>query len=1005
MDLRPDDKADPRTDSDWFTTLAESAWFAVFVYKRDHPDERDHFVYANPACARLTGYEIPELLGMSVADLLPADHRSLFPDLEKDFTELPFGHDPLEVKIVRRDGQELWVSFSAGDTTYDGSKAQIGIAVDVTARRAAVETLNTKLEYDNVLAEISHRFLRIEQNDLERGVERALQTICEAADVDRGALFELTSDGNGFAAVHRFDADNLPQDPGDLGGNELEKASWLMERLRRGEAVNIPRVAGLPKEARAVRTLFEERGVESLVCVPLFIGDRMQGMTVFSAVKTPASWGPEHLRLFHVGTEILGSAIHRIRAERDLRASREWLELAQRAGRSAAWEWHLTDDSLVFSTSTAEIFGVDPEHVPRTGAQLLQLIPEQDRERISDTFKRIFSTGEPYLLEHRIQIPDHGSVWVMVRGQVQRDRDGNVIRITGFSADISERKLAEQALRREKELAQVTLASIGDGVVRTDSEGCIDFLNPAAERLIGVTLHQVQQQPLSEIYRVVDENTGAARPNVVDRCLATRRIIEPAESPVLVRSDGSEFAVRESAAPIITQEGALVGAVLVFKDVSQLRGLQKRMIHLAAHDPLTGLINRREFEQRLAEAVSEAATSARQFVLCYLDLDEFKVVNDTCGHGAGDELLRQLTSVLATAVSAGDTLARLGGDEFGILFTDCTVDDARRQARTLLDAVRQYRFLWEDRVFEVGASIGIVPVVGEGGNLAELLSAADSACYIAKDRGRNQIHISQPDDSEIAVRHREMQWVETINRAIEDGRFRLFGQLICPIQQPSGPVYKEILLRLIDQEGEMILPSQFIPAAERFRMMPAIDKWVLEAALQAIGRLGKSESDATRAFTINLSGQSLVNPELLELIVKGLDRNGVPPSKVLFEITETAAISNLSVACDLIRELREKGCRFILDDFGSGLSSFRYLKNLAVDFLKIDGELVRNIAQDPIQREMVAAIHRIGASMGIRTIGEWVESSEVENELRDIGVDYAQGFSVARPVPFGAVSS
>jgi len=863
----------------------------------------------------------------------------------------------------------------------------------------------TNLEFENVLAEISHRFLRIEADDLEGGVERALQTICEAAGVDRGALFELTSDGTKVTAVHGFGTENHEEAAGGFVGYELEKIPWLMERLRRGEVVNIPLVADLPEEAGAVRTLLEGRGVQSLVCVPLFIGDRMQGMTSFSAVEQPASWGPEHLRLLRVGAEILGSAIHRLRAERELRASREWLELAQRAGRSAAWEWHPTDDSLVFSTSTAGIFGVDPERLPRTGSQLLQLVPEKDRERIADTFRRIFSTGEPYLIEHRVEIPDHGSVWVMVRGQVQRDCDGQVTRIVGVSADITERKHAEQALRREKEHAQVTLASIGDGVVRTDSEGRIDFLNPAAERLIGVTLHQVQHQPLSAVYRVADENTGRARPNVVDQCLATRRIIEPAESSVLIRSDDSEFAVRESAAPIITKDGTLVGAVLVFKDVSQLRGLQRRMTHLATHDPLTGLINRREFELRLAEAVSEAAASTRRFALCYLDLDEFKVVNDTCGHGAGDELLRQLTSVLAAAITAGDTLARLGGDEFGILYSDCTIDDARRQARTLLDAIRQYRFLWEDRVFEVGASIGIVPVVGAGGNLAELLSAADSACYLAKDRGRNQIHVSQPDDSEIAVRHREMQWVEKINRAIEDGRFRLFGQMIRPIQQPTGPVYKEILLRLIDQDGDMVLPSQFIPAAERFRMMPAIDKWVLDAALTEIGRLGDSETDATDAFTINLSGQSLVDPDLMELIVRGLDRNGISPSRVLFEITETAAISNLSVASDFIRELRDRGCRFILDDFGSGLSSFRYLKSLDVDFLKIDGELVRNIAQDPIQREMVAAIHRIGASMGIRTIGEWVESADVERELREIGVDYAQGFSIARPAPFGIDSS
>jgi len=505
---------------------------------------------------------------------------------------------------------------------------------------------------------------------------------------------------------------------------------------------------------------------------------------------------------------------------------------------------------------------------------------------------------------------------------------------------------------------------------------------------------------LSGFYRSITADTRTPRPNVVEECLGSRHVMEPAEASLLILEDGSELAVRESAAPIIAENEELVGAVLVFTNVSQLRSLQQRMEHLASHDPLTGLINRREFELRLADAISDAGSSLRQHILCYLDLDEFKLVNDTCGHGAGDELLRQLTSVMSSVIPKGNTLARLGGDEFGILFMNCDPDEATAHAQSLLDAVRQYRFQWEGQIFEVAASIGIVPVVGGNGNLAELLSAADSACYVAKDRGRNQIHVTRIDDSAVRVRHTEMLWVERINRALHEDRFRLFKQPIRPLQKRDGPQYHELLLRLVDIEGKIVAPNQFITAAERYRMMPVIDLWVVGAALNSIGTIANSADEITAAFTINLSGQSFGNAELKTLILEQLDHFQIPPGRVMFEITETAAISNLSQALEFMNTLRERGCRFILDDFGSGLSSFRYLKSLDIEFLKIDGELVREIATDPIQREMVAAIHRIGESMGIQTIGEWVENSEIEQTLFEIGVDYAQGWEVGRPEPF-----
>jgi diguanylate cyclase (GGDEF)-like protein/PAS domain S-box-containing protein len=853
--------------------------------------------------------------------------------------------------------------------------------------------------FERLLTSISHHFLRLEAHNLEVGIVGALRSICEATGADRGALLEITSNGSKkIASAHTFSEDEVSWKPNGIKGQPTDQMTWLAERLARRETVHFSASDEFPAEAEAERRFFEDQQLQSVVCVPLVSDGELQAMTCFGATKQQQDWKPAHIDFFHGATEILGSAIYRLRTELELAASREWLELAHRAGHSTAWEWVPEDDSLTFSNSTAEVFGVPASVLPKTGADLLEFIPVADHHLISSTFSKVFSTGRPYEIEHRFEIPGKGTVWALVRGLVQRDADGRIEKVVGVSADITKRKLAEHELQREKEHAQVTLSSISDGVARTDAAGRIDFLNPTAERLLGIRLPQVKGQMLSRFYRSIAPEARTPKPNVVEQCLSSRHVLEPAEASLLVLEDGSELAVRESAAPIVAENGDLLGAVLVFTNVTQLRTLQRRMEHLATHDPLTGLINRREFESRLGEAITDAANSFRQHILCYLDLDEFKVVNDTCGHGAGDELLRQLTSVLSAVIPTGATLARLGGDEFGVLFTNCDPEEAAEHAQTMIDAVRQYRFQWEDQIFEVAASIGMVPVVGGNGNLSELLSAADSACYVAKDRGRNEIHITRIDDSAVRVRHTEMRWVEKINRALHENRFRLFVQPIRPLQNPDSPHFNELLLRLVDVEGKFVAPTQFITAAERYRMMPAIDLWVVGAALETISSADIRPESPIR-FTINLSGQSFANTELKNLILDQFDRLQIAPETILFEITETAAISNLADALDFMRVLRRRGSRFILDDFGSGLSSFRYLRDLDIDFLKIDGGLVREIARDPIQREMVAAIHRIGESMGIQTIGEWVENPEIEKVLKEIGVDYAQGWGIARPEP------
>ncbi len=568
------------------------------------------------------------------------------------------------------------------------------------------------------------------------------------------------------------------------------------------------------------------------------------------------------------------------------------------------------------------------------------------------------------------------------------------------SAEI-ERKLAEEALAKEKELAQVTLASIGDGVIRTDAAGVVDYLNPVAERLTGWSAAEACGQPVARVFNVIDDGTRKPLPNAVERCLSEGRVIEHSGYSMLVQHDGRECAIRDSVAPILDHQGCVTGTVLVFKDVTQLRGMEREMIYLASHDPLTGLINRREFEKHLQQCLDTAFEDKREHALFYLDLDEFKVVNDTCGHLAGDELLKQVTTLLRSHMRKADAdhLARLGGDEFGVLMEDTSLEHARELGDRLRSAVRQYCFGWQERIFEIGVSIGLVPITADSGDMAHVLSAADAACYVAKESGRNRMHEYQPDDRALAERYGEMQWIYKIHKALVENRFYLYRQSIHELHgDGSEPPLCEIFIRMIEEDGRLAMPAAFIPAAERYHLITSIDRWVIHSAFMALACGTLSHGDTTR-FAINLSGQSLGDDAFLDYVLGEIEATGIAPERIFFEITETAAVGNLAKAMHFIRVLKELGFHFVLDDFGSGLSSFAYLKNLQVDFLKIDGSFVRDMVGSSVQRALVESIHQIGQVMGIRTIAECVEDRITLEALREIGVDYAQGYGLSMPEP------
>ncbi|HTQ79114.1 MAG TPA: EAL domain-containing protein, partial [Thermoanaerobaculia bacterium] len=581
-----------------------------------------------------------------------------------------------------------------------------------------------------------------------------------------------------------------------------------------------------------------------------------------------------------------------------------------------------------------------------------------------------------------------------------RNGMGQIEGCIAIALDITDRRQAEEALHREKERAQVTLASIGDGVIRSDAAGRIDYINPVAERLTGWSSERALGRPVSEVFKIIDEGSRRSMADPVARCLQAGKVVESQGHALLQSFDGREFAVHDSAAPIHGRKGELIGAVLVFKDVTQLRGLEREMAYLASHDALTDLINRREFEVRLKRAIRSARAQERHHVLLYLDLDEFKVVNDTCGHLVGDEMLKQVTAILRARVRKSDVLARLGGDEFGVLLEDCPLAQARQVAEEIRRTVREFRFFFKEKIFEVGVSIGLVPIDEGSGDLAQVLSAADAACYVAKDRGRNRVHEYEPDDTLVSERHGEMQWIQRIHRAFEDHRFRLYYQTIQPLSPgPDSELMCEVFIRMLDRKGQLIEPTAFISAAERYHMIGSIDRWVVRTAFRALAEAQRQELARPLLFTLNLSGQSLSEETFLPFVLEELARSGVDAQRICFEITETAAISKLDSAMHFIMVLKEQGFRFVLDDFGSGLSSFAYLRDLKVDYLKIDGEFVQGMVEDRVKRALVESIHQIGHVMGIITIAECVEDRQTMEALSEIGVDYAQGFWITRPQP------
>ncbi|MEH2165634.1 MAG: EAL domain-containing protein [Nostoc sp.] len=658
---------------------------------------------------------------------------------------------------------------------------------------------------------------------------------------------------------------------------------------------------------------------------------------------------------------------------------------------------HLPDGTLTFvNQAFALYFERSPEEL--IGSRYQPIIFEADRQRVAQLIASMSADHPVVIIENRVVVADEVR-WAQWHNRMLFDEQGCFIEFQSVGRDITALKQIEETLFQEKELAQVTLQSIGDAVITTDVFGRIQYLNPVAESLIGCSQASAQGLPLVEVFQIVHETTRQPVQNPIERALEENRIVDLANHTVLMTENAQEIAIEDSTAPIRNREGQVIGAVMVFHDVTQNRQLALQLSWQASHDALTGLVNRQEFERQVEEALRLAKLDYQVHGLCYLDLDRFKIVNDTCGHLAGDELLRQIAVLLQEKIRKTDTLARLGGDEFGVLLNQCMPEQALRVANELRECVQEFRFVWQEQVFSIGVSIGLVGIDKNSESLAEIISTADAACYTSKKRGRNRVYLAKTDDQERLQQHGQMQWVSRISEALESNWFCLYAQKIAAItpRNQNGNHY-EVLLRLRDEQGNLVLPMAFIPAAERYNLMHLIDRWVIRTLFRNWSRV---VSDKQSIYAINLSGSSINDDQFIDFLYEQFTLHPISPQRICFEITETVAIANFVKAKQFIESLQKMGCRFALDDFGVGMSSFAYLKSLPVDYLKIDGSFIRNIVENPVDDAIVTAITRISSVMGIQTIAEFVENDAILERIMSLGIDYAQGYGIAVPCPLG----
>lgn len=650
-----------------------------------------------------------------------------------------------------------------------------------------------------------------------------------------------------------------------------------------------------------------------------------------------------------------------------------------------------------WNPAAEQMFGYSADQM--IGQSILKIYPPDRYIEASAHFEKIHS-GQDISTFETVRLRKDGSTFaVSITVSPLRDVHGKLMGLSKILRDISVEQQIRQALAYEHERLKVTMDSIGDAVITTDEYGMVQYLNPVAEDLTGWKQEEAAGRGFSEVFHIVNESTRELAVNPLETCLKENRIVALANHTLLLSRDGKEYGIEDSAAPIRDKSGKVLGMVLVFHDVTVQRKMAKEISFRASHDQLTGLLNRHEFETILETTLRNKRSREVLHALLYFDLDRFKVINDTCGHQAGDQVLKEITRLVSGLIRTEDAFARMGGDEFAILLKSCPIEMIDKIADQIRLAVSDYRYVYADQTFRLAVSIGIALIHEASHDLDKdaLIQAADMACLSAKDAGRDRVHYHSELAQTVQERISDAHWAARIEQAIDNDKFILYYQKIVPVDGDEEGMHGEVLVRMRDEQGQLIvLPSAFMRAAERYQLVSRIDLWVIKNTLDWLEEHAEF-LEHTNQIAINVSGQSLADPMFLSFVNDLIAHKKVNFNKLCFEITETAAINNLSSAVQFITAMKLHGIKFALDDFGSGVSSFGYLKSLNVDYLKIDGIFIRNLANDTIDRATVQCIVDMAKTIGKKTVAEWVDNPESENILRGMNVDFLQGFSKHKP--------
>ncbi|WP_456269383.1 EAL domain-containing protein [Kushneria sp. AK178] len=723
-------------------------------------------------------------------------------------------------------------------------------------------------------------------------------------------------------------------------------------------------------------------------------------------------WGVMPFGVFHyiaIGLTVLpalllGMALQGVRREQAqlLQSEQRWKAALEGSGQGV-WEIDLARQQVSASLEARRLLG--QSHA--SGCSLAYWRDNIHPDDLEDTVRAMEAhlAGEApqYVAEYRVRQQDDSYRWYQSRGSVMRfDEQGRPLQMVGTLIDIHAARQAEfereqlaRELQAEKERLQVTLDSIGDGVIATDMAGGVVFMNPVAEEITGWRFEQARQCALQEVFHLYGPDMMPQALELIETCLSRNEVCMAGDDSILINSDQQTREVKATAAPVRVAGGRTMGVILVFQDMSRARDLQRRLTFTASHDALTGLYNRWWFEQAVENSLGHGEQAPS--VLVVLNLDHFKIINDSAGQLAGDALLIEIARLIEQHLGARDVPARLGSDEFAVLLHDRDIETSVAWVNNVIDAVGALRFAWDGQLHDVGVSAGLIPVDGDADSFSALISRVNVACYTAKQCGRNRATVYHPEQEDIEQYHRDIVMAAGLREAIESDRFSLFCQRIVPLQG-DGRDYLEILVRMLGREGEIIAPGAFIPVAERYGIMASVDRWVIEHALIHDGeRLAQVLNG--RSLSINLSANSLNDAGFLPWLVETMSRSPLPPQALIFEITETSLMNHLALACEVIAALREAGCRVALDDFGSGLSSFGYLRNFEVDIIKIDGGFIRHVNDNALDQVIVDAINQIAHRLGALTVAEFIEDAASMRRLVDMGVDYAQGYYMHRPMP------